>query len=106
MATSGHFTHAHSALLETIALVPEDAVALRVRLTAACAGVEHLLGLHEDAYSRLVKALEGLEDADSPEAAALMIELALDGVYRIGSSRSGHGLAARPSSPGDSAIGL
>ena len=63
--------------------MPEEAVALRVRLTTACAGVEHLLGRHEDAYGRLIRALEGLEDADSPEAAALMIELALDGVYRM-----------------------
>ena len=63
LATCGHFTEAHSALLETIELVPEEAVALRVRLTTACAGVEHLLGLHEDAYGRLARALEGLEDA-------------------------------------------
>ena len=30
-----------------------------------------------------MRALEGLDDADSAEAAALMIELALDGVYRM-----------------------
>ena len=52
-----------------IELVPDEAVALRVRLTTACAGVEHLLGRHEDAYGRLARALEGLEDANSPEAA-------------------------------------
>ena len=83
LAACGHFAEAHSALLESIELVPEDAVALRVRLTTACAGVEHLLGRHADAHGRLAGALEGLEDADSPEAAALMIELALDGVYRM-----------------------
>jgi DNA-binding CsgD family transcriptional regulator len=83
LATCGHFADAHSALLETIELVPEEAVALRVKLTTVCAAVEHLLGRHEDANSRLVRALEGLEDADSAEAAALMIELALDGVYRM-----------------------
>jgi DNA-binding CsgD family transcriptional regulator len=83
LATCGHFADAHSALLETIALVPEEAVALRVKLTTVCAAVEHLLGRHEDANSRLVRTLEGLEDADSAEAAALMIELALDGVYRM-----------------------
>jgi DNA-binding CsgD family transcriptional regulator len=82
-ATCGHFSEAHSALLETIELLPEDAVALRVRLIAACAGVEHFLGLHEDAYGRLMGALEGLENPDSPEAAALMVELAMDGVYRM-----------------------
>jgi ATP/maltotriose-dependent transcriptional regulator MalT len=83
LATCGHFTEAHSALLESIALVPEEAVALRVRLTTVCAAVEHLLGRHEDAYHRLADALQGLDDADSPEGAALMIELALDGVYRM-----------------------
>ena len=83
LAACGHFADAHSALLESIDLVPESAVALRVRLTTACAGVEHLLGRHEDAHDRLVQALTSLEDAQSPEAAALMIELALDGVYRM-----------------------
>jgi DNA-binding CsgD family transcriptional regulator len=48
-----------------------------------CAGVEHLLGRHEEAYGRLARALENLEEDDSPEGAALMIELALDGVYRM-----------------------
>ena len=42
-----------------------------------------MLGRHADAYARLIRALESLEDADSGEAAALMIELAMDGVYRM-----------------------
>jgi DNA-binding NarL/FixJ family response regulator len=83
LATCGHFAEAHSAMRESIELVPDDAVGLRVRLTTACAGVEHLLGRHEDAYGRLIDALDSLDDADSAEAAALMIELALDGVYRM-----------------------
>ncbi|MGH3118117.1 MAG: LuxR C-terminal-related transcriptional regulator, partial [Gaiellales bacterium] len=83
LASCGHFAEGHSALIESMGLVPEDAVALRVRLTTACAGVEHLLGHHADAHGRLASALDGLEDSHSPEAAALMIELALDGVYRM-----------------------
>jgi ATP/maltotriose-dependent transcriptional regulator MalT len=83
LATCGHFAEGHAAILESIELVPEDALGLRVRLTTACAGIEHLLGHHADANRRLTHALEGLEDRDSPEAAALMIELALDGVYRM-----------------------
>ena len=83
LATCGHFADAHAAMRESIELVPKDAVGLRVRLTTACAGVEHLLGRHADAYDRLIRALESLEDADSAEAAALMIELAMDGVYRM-----------------------
>jgi DNA-binding CsgD family transcriptional regulator len=83
LATCGHFSEAHSALLEAIALVPKDAVALRVQLTTVCAAVEHLLGRHEEAHGRLADALTGLEKGASAEAAALMIELALDGVYRM-----------------------
>ena len=83
LAMCGHFAEGHSAILESIELVPEDAVGLHVRLTTACAGIEHLLGRHADAHSRLARTLESLEDADSPEAAALMIELAVDGVYRM-----------------------
>lgn len=83
LAVCGRFTEAHSALLKSIELVPEDAVGLRVRLITACAGTEHLLGRHEDAHARLEETLTGLADPDSPEAAALMIELALDGLYRM-----------------------
>ena len=89
LAVCGHFAEAHSALLESIELVPKDAVSLRVRLTASCAGVEHLLGRHEDAHQRLARALDSLDDARSAEAAALMIELALDGVYRMELERIG-----------------
>jgi ATP/maltotriose-dependent transcriptional regulator MalT len=83
LAACGHFAESHSALVESLELVPEDAVALRVRLTTTCAGVEHLLGHHVDAHGRLTSALDSLEDLRSPEAAALMVELALDGVYRM-----------------------
>ena len=82
LAATGHFTESHAALLESIAVAPAGAVALRVRLITACAGVEHLLGLHQQARTRLENALGELEDSDSPEGVALMIELALDGLYR------------------------
>jgi ATP/maltotriose-dependent transcriptional regulator MalT len=80
---TGQFAEGHAALLESIELVPADAVALRVRLTTACAGVEHLLGHHERAHARLANAVEGLSDPASSEAAALMIELAMDGFFRM-----------------------
>ena len=83
LAAIGQFTDSHSALLESIALVPEESVTLRVRLTTACAGVEHLLGQHKQAHVRLVSALEGLDDPASAEAVALLIELAADGFYRM-----------------------
>jgi DNA-binding NarL/FixJ family response regulator len=81
LAATGQFAEGHSALLESIGLVPPEAIALRVRLTTACAGIEHLLGRHEDAHTRLVSAMESLRDPASPEAAALMMELAMDGFF-------------------------
>ena len=44
--------------------------------------MEQLLGRHHEAHARLVAALEGLDDPASPEAAALMITLAMDAFYR------------------------
>ena len=49
-----------------------------VRLTSACAGVEHLLGHHDQAHARLASAVDVLGDQQSPETAALMIDLAMD----------------------------
>jgi ATP/maltotriose-dependent transcriptional regulator MalT len=82
LAATGQFSDSHAALLESIALVPYESVTLRVRLTTACAGVEHLLGRHDEAHARLLKDLQSLEEG-SPEAVALMIELAVDGFYRM-----------------------
>jgi DNA-binding NarL/FixJ family response regulator len=83
LAAVGQFSDSPSALLESIALVPHEATALRVRLTTACAGVEHLLGRHEEAHARLLNMLQNLQRSGSPEAVALMIELAVDGFYRM-----------------------
>ena len=83
LATCGHFAESHAALLQGYRLVPADALALRIRLTTACAGTEHLLGLHEAAHQRLTDALADLDEPASPEAVALMLELAMDGVYTM-----------------------
>ena len=83
LAATGQFTDSHEALLESLALVPAQATATRARLTAACAAVEHLLGDHEQAHARLAGALNDLADAASPEAVALMIELAGDAIFRL-----------------------
>ena len=81
MAATGRFTDSHEALLESVALAADGPVGLRLKVTTACAAVEHLLGRHESAHARLLSALDGLPEG-SPEAAALMIELAVDGLYR------------------------
>jgi DNA-binding NarL/FixJ family response regulator len=83
LVATGQFADGHAALLESIALVPPASVALRVRLTTACAGVEHLLGRHEQAHARLASAKDSLRNPASREAAALMIELAMDGFFRM-----------------------
>ena len=83
LVATGQFDAGHSTLLESIRLVPAESVGLRVRLTTACAGVEHLLGRPEHAHDRLATAVAGLSDPSSPEAATLMIELAMDGFFRM-----------------------
>ncbi len=79
----GELDQCRSTLLEAAELLPEDAVARRVELTALCAAVEHWQGRHEDAHRRLVRAWEELPDQGTPEAAALGIELAVDGLYEL-----------------------
>ena len=81
LAATGQFAEGHAALLESLRLVPPEALQIRVRLTTACAGVEHLLGRHDQAHARLVSAMEGLQDPASPAAVELMIELAMDGFH-------------------------
>ena len=83
LVATGQFADGHAALLESIGLVPAESVSLRVRLTTACAGVEHLLGHHEEAHARLVGAVDSLFDPGSPEVATLMVELAMDGFFRM-----------------------
>jgi tetratricopeptide (TPR) repeat protein len=82
LAAIGRFAEGHAALLESLTLLPADAAALRARLVAACAAIEHLLGRHDAAHARLVAALEAIADRGSPEAVVLTIELSVDGFYR------------------------
>ena len=70
-------------LLAAIELLPADAGSRRVELTARCAAVEHWLGRHDDAHHRLARAWDELPDRSSAAAAALQIELAVDGLYAL-----------------------
>ncbi|HEV8152165.1 MAG TPA: AAA family ATPase [Solirubrobacteraceae bacterium] len=81
LAALGRFRESHEALVESLALEP-DSPSLRARLTAACASVERHLGLHEQANARLTAQLDQVEPG-SREAVALLLELALDGFYRV-----------------------
>lgn len=78
----GRFDDSHSALLDALAIVPEDSHALRARLARACAGVESNLGQQDQARDRLASALEALPDQGSHEAVALMLELTVNALWR------------------------
>ncbi len=79
LAATGRLERALEALVAALALV--DLPDLRVRLIAACAACENLLGRHEAAHARLRHALEALEDQDGAAAAALHAELAADALF-------------------------
>ena len=83
LAASGQFADSHAALLESLTLVPAESTATRVKLITACAGIEHLLGRHDQAHERLARALREIRQPDSPEAVALMLELAIGAFYRV-----------------------
>ena len=83
LAATGRFSDAHAAILESLAIVPDEEAALRLKLSATCARVEHLLGHHDQAHARLVTALDSLADAAGVDAVGLMVELARDAVFRL-----------------------
>jgi signal transduction histidine kinase len=79
----GELERCRELLLEALELLPADALADRVELTARCAAIEHWLGRHEEAHRRLARAWEELPDRSTSAAAALQIELAVDGLYEL-----------------------
>jgi tetratricopeptide (TPR) repeat protein len=82
LAATGRFGESRADLLDCIDIVPEGAETLRVRVATACASVEHLLGLQEDAHRHLATSLADLTRPESAEAVALMVELTVDALYR------------------------
>jgi DNA-binding NarL/FixJ family response regulator len=81
LAATGQLGESHAALLESMNIVPREAESLHVRVTAACARVEHLLGRYKEAHAHLEAALAGLRDPNSAQGVELMIELAGDSLY-------------------------
>jgi DNA-binding NarL/FixJ family response regulator len=79
LAATGRLERALDTLDEALALV--ELADLRVRLIAACAACENLLGRHDAAHARLRAALDALADQESAAAAALHAELAADALY-------------------------
>ena len=82
LAAAGHFTDSHEALLEAVAIVPEDSSALCTTVATTCAAVERQLGRYEQAHARLVSALRDLPEPASVESVELLIELTLNEFYR------------------------
>jgi ATP/maltotriose-dependent transcriptional regulator MalT len=83
LASLGRLTDSRADLLAALELLPSEAVGQWVGITVACAGLEHLLGFHDQARQRLAAALERLPEDPSPEAVALMVELAVDAGFRV-----------------------
>ncbi len=103
----GEFDLSSATLLEAMDLLPPDAVAERVELTTLCAAVEHWVGRHEEAHRRLVRAWEEVPDRSSAVAAALQIELSVDGFYEFDSDQTldmGRGALETARAVGDEAL--
>ena len=73
---AGEWVPAYDAIREALALAPS------VRAITAAAALEHLLGRHHEAHTRLEAALAELPGAVEEDAVVLMIELGRDGFYQ------------------------
>jgi DNA-binding NarL/FixJ family response regulator len=81
LAAIGRLHDSRSTLLQLLELLGTDGSELHVRVIGTCATIEHLLGRHSEAHDRLHCALARVCDRSSPEAVALMIEIAIDEYY-------------------------
>jgi ATP/maltotriose-dependent transcriptional regulator MalT len=79
----GWFEGAYAAASERAALTADPTPAERLRLTSLLAGLENLVGRNVQAHTRLAAALHDLPEQDTPEAGALMAELAFDAFFRM-----------------------
>src|SRR5512133_2986359 len=82
LAAVGRFADSHKAVLEAVALVPEQPSAFSTSVATACASIERFLGRYEHAHTRLVRALRVLQEPASVERVELLIELTLNEWYR------------------------
>jgi len=83
LAAIGRFAEGRADLLDCIAMVPRHDTELFARVSTACAGVEHLLGLEREARRHLTTALTEVADPESVEAVELMIALAGDAFHAV-----------------------
>jgi DNA-binding CsgD family transcriptional regulator/tetratricopeptide (TPR) repeat protein len=81
LAATGRFVESRADLVDCIGIVPRGAEDWHVRVATACAVVERLLGLQEEAHGHLTAALAEVQCAESAEAVALMIELTVNALH-------------------------
>ncbi len=79
----GELERCRATLLEAIELLPPESAVRRVEMTTLCAAVEHWQGRHPEAHQRLERAWEEVPDRSTAAAAALQMELAVDGLYEL-----------------------
>jgi ATP/maltotriose-dependent transcriptional regulator MalT len=94
LAAVGRFADSHAAVLEAVALVPEQPSAFSMTVVTACASIERFLGRYEHAHTRLVRALGVLPEPASVERVELLIELTLNEWYRSRYAAMGNWAAA------------
>jgi len=82
-SASGWFERSYNAMRERLDLPSDEPLPHTVRLIAAIASLENLIGRNEQAHARLVRALDELPDQSSEEAVAILIELGIDGFFRM-----------------------
>jgi DNA-binding CsgD family transcriptional regulator len=83
LAAIGSFSESRADLLDCLEIMPRDVWDRRVRVTTACAVVEHLLGLQKEAHRHLTTALAEVGDPESVEGVELKIALAVNAFHAV-----------------------
>jgi DNA-binding CsgD family transcriptional regulator/Tfp pilus assembly protein PilF len=79
IGSTGRFADSRDLLRDLLPLIGDDR-ALQAEATTLCAGMERLLGRHEESLALLTSTLDSLADRDTAEAHALKLELAIGSV--------------------------
>lgn len=82
LAATGEFQAAREAANEALSLVPPELGPLRAQIVAASSTLDHLVGEHDAAQTRLLQALERLPETATSEAIELQLALAADCFFR------------------------
>ena len=83
LAAVGRYEESYDCLLACLAIGAAHDRDLEVQLTASCAALENLLGRHDQARTRLMRARERLSQGDSPASVAFLIELSMAAYFTL-----------------------